>query len=253
MSTTEISVDPKGGQKEEPLVEEHQFPKEIDQNGDFEKGSSASPNGIAGEDAEVRDKDIVWWDEPVDQDPYNPMNWSPKKKWLNIGILSGITFVTYVLMKFLLSLKILLTLSLFRRPLASSIFAPVVPQVMADFHNDSQLLATFVVSVYLLGFAFGPLLIAPLSEIYGRLLLYHTSNICFVVFTAACALSTSLNMLIGFRFLAGLAGCTVLTIGGGTIADTTPQEKRGGAMAIWSLGPLLGVSNTIVSRGCKNH
>ena len=113
---------------------------------------------------------------------------------------------------------------------------------MAEFHNDSQLLATFVVSVYLLGFAFGPLLVAPLSELYGRMPVYHISSVLFLVFTVACAVSNSLNMLIGFRFLAGLAGCTVLTNGGGSIADMMPQEERGGAMAVWGLGLLLGVS-----------
>lgn len=36
-------------------------------------------------------------------------------------------------------------------------FAPGVPQVMEDFHEDSEDLASFVVSVYVLGYAFGPL------------------------------------------------------------------------------------------------
>ena len=49
-----------------------------------------------------------------------------------------------------------------------------------------------------------------------------------------------MNMLIGFRFVAGLFGSCPLTLGGGTIADTIKQEKRGGAVAIWALGPLMG-------------
>lgn len=36
-------------------------------------------------------------------------------------------------------------------------FAPGVPQVMNDFHSESVDLASFVVSVYVLGYAFGPL------------------------------------------------------------------------------------------------
>ena len=54
------------------------------------------------------------------------------------------------------------------RPLASSMFAPGVPEVMTEFKSSNELLASFVVSVYVLGYAFGPLLIAPLSELYGR-------------------------------------------------------------------------------------
>ena len=49
-----------------------------------------------------------------------------------------------------------------------------------------------------------------------------------------------MNMEIGFRFLAGAAGSAPLALGGGTIADLIPQEKRGAALAIYALGPVLG-------------
>ena len=125
-------------------------------------------------------------------------------------------------------------------PLASSMLAPAVPQVMTEFKSTNQELASFVVSVYILGYAFGPLIIAPLSELYGRLPIYHTCNVLFIVFTVACGLSTSLNMLIGWRFLQGTFGSCPLTIGGGTISDMIIQQKRGGVMAIWAMGPLMG-------------
>jgi MFS family permease len=110
-------------------------------------------------------------------------------------------------------------------------FAPGVPDVMRDFNSSSDTLATFVVSIYLIGFAFGPLLIAPLSEIYGRYWVYMGGNIGFIIFAVACAVSKNLGQLIAFHFLHGVAGVTPLTIGGGTIADMMPVEKRGGAMA----------------------
>lgn len=111
---------------------------------------------------------------------------------------------------------------------------------MREFESTNHELGAFSVSIYILGYAFGPLLIAPLSELYGRLPLYHVCNGLFVVLTIACALATNLNMLIGFRFVEGLFGSCPLTIGGGTIADMIPQQKRGGVMAIWALGPLMG-------------
>ena len=36
---------------------------------------------------------IVWWDEPADQDPENPMNWSSARKWINIFVISVISFL----------------------------------------------------------------------------------------------------------------------------------------------------------------
>ena len=130
--------------------------------------------------------------------------------------------------------------SLLNRPLASSMFAPAVPQLMAEFHSTNAELAAFVVSVYLLGFATGPLVIAPLSELYGRLWVYHICNILFIIFSVACAVSPSLSALIGFRFLAGCAGASPLTLGGGTVADVIHPERRGAAMASYTLGMLLG-------------
>jgi multidrug resistance protein len=119
-------------------------------------------------------------------------------------------------------------------------FAPGVPQVMAEFHSTSDLVATFVVSIFVLGFAFGPLILAPLSELYGRLPVYHTCNILFLIFTIGCAVAKNMGMLVAFRFLAGFAGVATVTCGSGTIADLMPVEKRGKAMAFWSLGPILG-------------
>ena len=126
------------------------------------------------------------------------------------------------------------------RPLASSMFAPGVPEVLKTFHTQSETLAEFVVSVYILGFAFGPLIIAPLSEMYGRIWVYNITNWLFVAFNLACSFAPSMGSLIAFRFLAGCFGSTPVTIGGGSIADMMPVERRAGAMAIWALGPLVG-------------
>ncbi|KAL5379049.1 hypothetical protein DPSP01_008684 [Paraphaeosphaeria sporulosa] len=164
-----------------------------------------------------QDPDIVDWDGP--EDPENPLNWPDRQKWILIFILAMVTLVT---------------------PLASSFFAPGVPQVMATFGVKSNILAGLVVSIYILGFAIGPLIIAPMSEMYGRFMTYNVCNVFFVIFTVACALSNSMGMLIAFRVLAGMAGAAPLTIGGGTIADIFPVHKRASAMAIWSMGPLLG-------------
>lgn len=111
---------------------------------------------------------------------------------------------------------------------------------MGDFRSTNKELASFVVSVYLIGYCFGPLVIAPLSEIYGRSPLYHTCNIMFVILSVACALSPNLASLIIFRFFAGFAGSCPMTLGPGTLADIVSIERRGQIMAAWVSGPLLG-------------
>lgn len=79
-----------------------------------------------------------------------------------------------------------------------------------------------------------------MAELYGRSPIYHVTNISFVIFTVACALSSSLNMLIVFRFLQGTAGSAAIALGGGTVADLFIQEERGKAIALWAMCPLLG-------------
>lgn len=119
-------------------------------------------------------------------------------------------------------------------------FAPGVPDVMLDFHSSNESLAAFIVSVYLLGYCFGPLAIAPLSEMYGRQSLYTACNLLYTIFNVACAVAPEMGSLIVFRFFAGVAGSCPLTLGAGSLADMIPQSKRGAVMAIWAMGPLLG-------------
>ncbi len=111
---------------------------------------------------------------------------------------------------------------------------------MEHFHSTNSTLGTLVVSVFVLGFAVGPLAIGPLSETFGRQPVYLISSFLFVVFTIACAVSSSLGMLIAFRFLAGCAGACPLTLGGATIGDIFPPDQRGKAMAVWGMGPMVG-------------
>ncbi|KAF2277566.1 MFS general substrate transporter [Westerdykella ornata] len=201
---------------------------ELDKDIDVEKGNASSLTSLveshSGSEAapekdeeEHHDPKIVFWDGP--DDPQNPMNWSEKKKWGTVTVVSCITFLT---------------------PLASSMFAPGVPEVMKTFHSTNDMLEGFMVSVYVLGFAFGPLFFAPLSEMYGRLPLYHTCNVFFIIFTIAAAVASNMSMFIVFRFFMGCFGGAPLVLGGGTIADIIPREQRGTAMVVWMMGPTIG-------------
>ena len=81
---------------------------------------------------------------------------------------------------------------------------------------------------------------APMSEIYGRLMPYHLSNVLFTVFTIGCAASPNLAALVILRLLAGSTASAVMTIGGATVADLFVPEERGWAMAVYTFGQLLG-------------
>lgn len=56
-------------------------------------------------------------------------------------------------------------------------FAPGVPNLMEEFRSTNIELGSFVVSIYVLGFAFGPMVLAPLSELYGRMPIVSVESI----------------------------------------------------------------------------
>jgi len=120
--------------------------------------------------------------------------------------------------------------------------SPGVSEVMKEFDSTNETLASFITTAFLMGYASGPIILAPLSELYGRAIIYQTCAVFFFIFNIGCALANNLGALITFRLLAGMAGSCPLTIGAGSIADMIPRERRGLAMSAWMLAPLLGPS-----------
>jgi MFS family permease len=119
-------------------------------------------------------------------------------------------------------------------------YAPGAAALARDFHIASPTVTTLTVSIYLCGFAIGPMFLAPMSELYGRLVVYHACNVVYIGFIIGCALATNTGMFLAFRFLAGAAASGPLTVGGGTVADVVPPAQRGRVMSIFFVGPLLG-------------
>ena len=122
----------------------------------------------------------------------------------------------------------------------SMMFAPGLPAMQRDFNSHNKTLATFAMTVYVLGFSVGPLLFAPSSEIWGRSIIYKFCLAMFLIFTIACGLSSTLKMLVGFRFIAGCFGAAPVAIGGAMVYDLFRITERGGAMAIYQAGPIIG-------------
>ncbi|CAH0020120.1 unnamed protein product [Clonostachys rhizophaga] len=162
---------------------------------------------------------VVGWEG--EDDPKYPPNFTPTRKWLITALLSTLAFMT---------------------PFASSIIAPAIGYIADDFGVPDITKSAMPVSIFLLGYAVGPLFLSPLSEIYGRRIVMMASNLVFCLFLVACALSPSIDLLIFFRFMCGVGGSASQTVGGAVIADLFAVAERGNAMTIWILGPILGPS-----------
>lgn len=121
----------------------------------------------------------------------------------------------------------------------SSAYSGSVRQIIEEF-GVSQEVSTLGISLFVLGFALGPLLWAPLSELYGRQILFAGTYLMLTIFNAGAAGAHSAATLIVLRFLAGVFGSSPLTNAGGVIADMLPAKQRGKGMAIFAAAPFLG-------------
>jgi multidrug resistance protein len=179
----------------------------------------------------------VYWDGPSDF--RNPLNWSTRKKWANIFVISVAGFLWYVAYS---------TTNVFyarflikeRSPLVSSMPSPATSLISLEFKNTSSNFPTFVVSIFVLGFAFGSPALAPLSEVYGRLPIYHSANAVFLLSLILCAIAQNSAMILAFRFLSGLGGGAAIAIAPGSITDMMKREERGRAISVWAVGTILG-------------
>lgn len=98
------------------------------------------------------------------------------------------------------------------------------------------------ISLFVVGFAFGPLFWAPLSEVFGRRYIYIASYALLTLWSGAAAGAPNVGALLVFRFFAGFFGSSPLANAGGTISDVLDANQRGLGMAFFSAAPFLGPS-----------
>lgn len=91
--------------------------------------------------------------------------------------------------------------------------------LIEEKYDVSLEVAILTCSIMVCGFAVGPLLWSPLSEIIGRRPVYIISLSLYVIFNIPCALSPNIGGLLVCRFLCGVFSSSGLSLAGGTIAD----------------------------------
>lgn len=124
----------------------------------------------------------------------------------------------------------------------SSVFSAGTRAVAAEF-NVSAEVGILGVSFYVLGFAFGPTMWAPLSELKGRKVPLVVSMFGFSLFTIAVGTAKDLQTILICRFFAGFFGACPLAVVAAVFSDMFNNATRGIAITIFSMavfsGPLL--------------
>ncbi|RDL37995.1 MFS multidrug transporter-like protein [Venustampulla echinocandica] len=152
----------------------------------------------------------------------NPKNWSKARRW------------------YITSVAVLLVVN---ATFASSSPSGCLKGIAKEFDISLEV-AGLVVTLFLLGYCFGPLFWAPLSEYYGRRWIFYISFPLYLVFNFLCAFAKNFPALLIGRFLTGTFASSPLSNSAGVLADIWGPVERGNAMAAFSVmtfvGPALG-------------
>ena len=121
----------------------------------------------------------------------------------------------------------------------SSVWSSTFPATTEEFQTTTTVLILGV-SLYVLGFAVGPLGWGPLSELLGRKIPIFTGYTIFALLQIPISLVHSLPALLVLRFLAGAFGAAPLSLVSPTYADIWAPVARGHASAIYSVVCFVG-------------
>ncbi|AEO68050.1 uncharacterized protein THITE_11301, partial [Thermothielavioides terrestris NRRL 8126] len=154
-----------------------------------------------------------------DDDPENPRNWP---LWYRGYTILAVSYASWVVV------------------LYSTSYTATIPGLMAEFGVASRSVATLGLTSYLLGLAAGSVVVAPMSELYGRRVVYLVCMGVFVVLIVPCALAQSLAAMVVVRFFGALFGAAMISNSPGTVVDIAGRESLALCMSIYSIAPLNG-------------
>lgn len=179
----------------------------------------AVPTEHNGEEFQDIDPELIAWDGS--DDPEDPRNWTIGVKMYLVAFVSLYTLVS---------------------PMSSSMPSPAVDSISKDFGITSSVVSAMIISIQILSWAVGPLVIAPLSENdnFGRKIVLDVSIWMSFFFNLGCAFSQNTTQMMIFRFVGGLFGSSPINVGAGVISDLFSAKTRNFALAGFSLAPVLG-------------
>ncbi|KAM0438682.1 hypothetical protein ACHAPT_001438 [Fusarium lateritium] len=179
------------------------------------------------------------WRDPYESvnlpEDKNPVNFSTAKKARVVA--AGIAFIV-------------------NSGLGSSLPSGAASDIAKAFSITDSLQLVLLNSMYMIGFAIGPLIFGPLSDHVGRRLVMIGTYLAYMVFTLCCAVSPTYGALLLFRLLCGLGAAAPNAVIGPMYADIYDRpEPRGRAMAYFMcsttmmppFGPIISGYSTQVS------
>jgi EmrB/QacA subfamily drug resistance transporter len=98
----------------------------------------------------------------------------------------------------------------------------------------------WIIAAYALAFAVGLITGGRLGDVYGRRRMFLLGTAGFTVASGLCAIAPSVEVLIGFRVLQGVAAAIMIPQGLGLIREMFPRDELTAAFGVF--GPVIGLS-----------
>lgn len=92
--------------------------------------------------------------------------------------------------------------------------APALQIVARDLHAPGNAEAQLVLSAFVLAYAFAPMFLGPLSEIYGRIRVLQAANVWFLLWTIVCGFVKTEQEMIVARLFSGIGGSAIFAVSG---------------------------------------
>lgn len=126
--------------------------------------------------------------------------------------------------------------------ISSDMYLPAFPAVAKDFDVSPSSVQTSL-SVFFIGFGIGQIFYGPISDSIGRKWVILIGLLSYGILSALCAVSTSIDFFIGFRFFQGFAGAAGAVLGRAIIRDVFDGAELAKAMSLLMLvltaGPMM--------------
>lgn len=139
-------------------------------------------------------------------------------------------------------LIVLLVVTSIITPLSLDMYTPAIPH-MTEYFSTSAGMVNFTLVGYFLFFAIGLLIFGPLSDRYGRKKILLVGVFSYTVASAACALSPTIEFLVGARIIQALGAGAMSAVSTAIVKDAIVAEKREMILSIvqvmFVVGPVL--------------
>ncbi|WP_443052395.1 multidrug effflux MFS transporter [Streptomyces sp. JV176] len=103
-------------------------------------------------------------------------------------------------------------------PLSMDMYLPALPEVTRSL-GTAAATAQLTLTACLAGMALGQIVVGPMSDKFGRRRPLMCGMVVYVIATAICAFAPTVELLIGFRLLQGLAGAAGIVIARAVVRD----------------------------------